>query len=322
VIRTIIFDPQGRLLNETGPPVVAQCLAEPGHLLWLDLQDPTPDELAQIQQEFRIHPLAIEDVMKGHQRPKVDHYDGYFYLVCYALIHSDGGSDFTPCELDIFVGRNYVITCHRKEIQVVSEALSRWEKSGARHEDGAGFLLYFVLDAVVDDYFPVLDAMDDRIEEFEQSLFTRFEEDCLREIFQLKRSLLTIRRVVAPLRDTVNQFARREQTMFVPSTVAYFQDVYDHVIRVVDTIDTHRDMLSGALEAYLSVLSNRLNDVMKKLTVFATVVGGAGLVLAAWGMNLKYVPFGEKPWAFVVVLAGAGVAALVGIVAAWWERWL
>ncbi len=321
MIRTIIFDPQGRRVTESGPPVIHHCLAEPGHLLWLDLLDPTPDELASVEREFGLHPLAMEDVAKGRQRPKLDAYDGYYYLVCYALVHGPAGPEFEPSQLNIFVGKNFVLTIHTEQIGILSQTLTRWEQAGCRHSDGVGFLLYFILDAVVDDYFPVLDAIDERIEELEQSLFTQFKEESLREIFALKRCLVTMRKVIAPLRDTVNQFVRREEPIFGSNTALYFADVYDHVLRVVDTLDTHRDILTGTLEAYLSVLSNRLNEVMKKLTALATVVGGAGLILGAWGMNLDHVPLKDKPWGFAAVLGGTIVAMLLGLLAAWKERW-
>jgi magnesium transporter len=322
VIRTVIFDPQGRRVTETGPPMIRQCLAQPGHLLWLDLIQPSPEELAQVQQEFGLHPLAMEDVAKGRQRPKLDIYDDHYYLVCYALVHSQNPAEFEPSQLNIFVGHNFVVTIHACEIGILSETLRRWEQGSVRHEDGVGFLLYFLLDSVVDDYFPVLDAVDERIEELEQSLFTRFREESLREIFAIKRSLVSMRKVVAPLRDAIGQFARRDEPMFGPHTTVYFSDVYDHVIRVVDTLDTHRDMLTGTLEAYLSVLSNRLNEVMKKLTALATVVGGAGLILAAWGVNLDHLPFKEKPWGFAAVIGVTVLTTLLGLLVAWRERWL
>src|SRR5262249_12860678 len=148
--------------------------------------DPTPEELTQLQQEFHFHSLAMEDVRKGRQRPKVDFYDDHFYLVCYALKYGEDATEFEACQLNVFVGERYVGTIHPHEIRAVSDALCRWEKGPPHREDGVGFLLYFLLDAVVDDYFPVLDAVDERIEVLEQALFTgEAEEEALREIFQL-----------------------------------------------------------------------------------------------------------------------------------------
>jgi magnesium transporter len=321
VIRTIILDAAGQCVRETGFPAVQHCLTQPGHVLWLDLLDPTEDELAGVQREFRLHPLAIEDVAKGRQRAKVDCYGDHFYLVCYALKHGDSGPAFEPCQLNVFVGRNFVLTVHAEEIGVLSETLARWEKGVHHREDGAGFLLYYILDAVVDDYFPVLDAIDDRVEALEQSLFTGFKEESLQEILQLKRSLVVMRRLVAPLRDTVYQFVHQEQPLFTPSTFVFFQDVYDHVIRVVEALDTHREMLTGTLEAYLGVQSTQLNQIMKKLTLMATIVGGAGLILGAFGMNITRLPLKDHPAAFAIVLSAALLVALVALGAAWRERW-
>jgi magnesium transporter len=321
VIRTVILDAAGHLVRETAPPAIQRCLAQPGHLLWLDLLDPTEEELALVQREFGLHRLAIEDLTRGGQRPKLDCYGDHFYLVCYALQHDVGCTEFEPRPLNVFVGKKFVLTIHAGEIGILSESRARWEKGVNHSEDGAGFLLYFILDAVVDDYFPVLDAIDERVEALEQSLFTSFKEESLKEIFQLKRSLVAMRRVVAPLRDTVHQFVRQEQPLFAPSTIVYFQDVYDHVIRVVEALDTHREMLTGTLEAYLGVLSSQLNQVMKKLTLMATIVGGAGLILGAWGMNITKLPLKDNPAAFPIILTAVCAVALVALGAARRERW-
>jgi magnesium transporter len=320
--RTIIFDPQGHLVKEMGPSAVEHSLKAEGYLLWMDVQDPTAEELELIQQEFHLHPLAIEDVVKGRQRPKLDSYEDHFYLVCYALTRGERLAQCEPCQLNVFVGANYIVTIHAGAVGILSETLARWEQGVSHREAGAGFLLYFILDAVVDDYFPMLDEIDDRIEALERSLFVSFQEEALQEIFQLKRSLVTMRRVIAPLRDVMHQFVRQEPLLLSPGIQVYFQDVHDHVIRVVESLDTHREILTGTLEAYLGALSSRLNQVIKKLTVLATVVGGVGVILAAWGMNVKHLPLHDDPRAFSLVLGGAVVASVAGLVTAWKARWL
>ncbi|MBI2267207.1 MAG: magnesium/cobalt transporter CorA [Armatimonadetes bacterium] len=268
--------------------LISDILPDRRNLVWVDVSDPTDSDMAVLKEEFEFHHLALEDAAKQQQRPKVDEYPGYFYLVIYALAYSEEDRQFTEREIDIFVGRNYMVTIHRDEIPAVQQSLQRWTQNPDMMGEGIGFLLYALVDRIIDEYFPVLDELDDRIEVLEQKIFEAFDPAALQEIFVLKRTLLKFRKILAPTRDIFNLLIRQDQPLFSHHTLLYFQDVYDHLIRILDAVDLCRDMLAGTLEAHLSVVSNRMSSVMKTLTIVATILMTAALITGFFGMNVEF----------------------------------
>lgn len=290
---------------------ISDVLDEAASLLWVDVVDPTPDDLRLLGEEFRFHPLAMEDATKRHQRPKIDFYDGFLFIVFYELeIHHARPE---TRELTLFVGKNYLVTVHDGAFEVVKETARRWRENVHLPGDrGVGLLVYSLLDAVVDGYFPIIDELSERIEDMEQAIFERSDQRIQQEIFMLKRDLLAIRRVLGPERDVMNVLVRRDSPVFEPGTIVYFQDIYDHLLRVMDAVDTYRDLLTGALDAYFTVTSNRLNQVVKTLTASSIILMSMTLVAGIYGMNFVYMPelhwLLGYPWALGLMLAvGAGL---------------
>jgi magnesium transporter len=290
---------------------ISDVLDAPETLLWVDVVDPNPDDLRLLGEEFQFHALAMEDAVKRHQRPKIDFYDGFVFIVFYALEIQDARP--RTRELALFVGKNYLVTVHDGVFEVVREMAQRWRENihlpGNR---GAGLLVYSLLDAVVDGYFPIVDELTERIEDLEQSIFERSDQPIQQEIFMLKRDLLAVRRVLAPERDVLNVLVRRDSPVFAAGTIVYFQDIYDHLLRVMDAVDTYRDLLTGALDAYLTVTSNRLNQVVKTLTASSIILMSMTLVAGIYGMNFVHMPELRwslgYPWALGLMLAvGAGL---------------
>jgi magnesium transporter len=280
------------------------------NLLWLDVIAPTPDELRLLAEEFAFHPLAMEDAAKRHQRPKIDFYDGFLFLVFYELAVADDRTEIH--ELSCFVGANYLVTIHERECVAVAAIAARWcgkpEELGKR---GVGFLVYALLDAIVDDYFPVVDAFSDRIEALEDRIFEQTDPHAQRDVFALRKDLTAIRRVLGPERDVMNLLVRRDSPALGEETVVYFQDVYDHILRVTDNLDAYRELLSGALDASLSVTSNRLNRVMKTLTASSIILMSMTLVASVYGMNFDHMP--ELHWRLGYAWA-LGLMAVIGVV--------
>ncbi|MDQ5851612.1 MAG: magnesium/cobalt transporter CorA [Chloroflexota bacterium] len=279
-------------------------IADPDTLVWMDIQDPGPEELAMLLEEFGFHPLALEDVATGQQRPKVDEYKGYMFVVTYGVAPSPGTREVQTFEVDLFIGRNYVVSLHHGRVPALEDAYGRWTRGGAMLSEGVGFLVYTMMDAIIDAYFPIVDAIEDKLDETELEMFTRFNEGTVQTLLELKRKLVTLRRVLYPLRETFNLFLRGDQSIFSANTRLYFQDVYDHILRILDVVDIERDMVASALDAHLTVISNRLNVTMKTLTVVSICVGGAGGLFGAWGMNIGGIPFADTPFGFFVVFGG------------------
>lgn len=259
------------------------------NLVWVDVSDPTSQDFDDLAREFNFHPLAIEDCRHRHQRPKVEEYQGYYFLVLYDASF-DEEHQLVLRELNIFLGANYLVTVHSEPIRSIATAERLWREWTDLAERGTGLLAYLLIDAVVDDYLPLLDTISDRLDELEDQIFEDLQPESLQEIFLIKKQLLFLRRAVTPLRDVFNTLLRREQQVFSRETAVYFQDVYDHLIRVADTIDTLRDLLGSTMDAYLSISGNRMNMVMKRLTAISTLLMSVTLIAGIYGMNFTYMP--------------------------------
>ncbi len=298
-------------------------ISDPKSLVWLDLSDPTPEDFTRIAEEFRFHPLAMEDAQKRHQRPKIDIYNDFFFLVFYAVRESMENVGFDTQEVAFFIGANYLVTVHHGRCDEIEGTVKRWRENVPQGDKvGPAILLYSILDAMVDNYFPVLDAVAERTDELERTIFEAESHEALEMIFRLRKNLLALRRVLAPERDLMSTMARRDVELLGEETSVYFQDVYDHVLRVTDAIDTYRDLLAGALDAYLSVTSNNLNKVMRTLTSWSIILMSLALISGIYGMNFVHMP--ELSLSYGYYAALAGMLVLGAVLFAWFKRidWL
>ncbi|HEY9898196.1 MAG TPA: magnesium/cobalt transporter CorA [Pantanalinema sp.] len=280
-------------------------------VLWIDLEGTDRADVEWLKGCFGFHPLALEDCLQSGQRPKLDHYDGYAFLDFYSASFDPARARLTTEEIDLFIGEGYLVTAHKAPMPALDEVRTRWQESAESAGGGASYLLYLLLDTVVDEYFPVVDKMEEQLEAFEEMLFERFEQSVITRIFTLKKDLLLMRKVVAPTRDVCLLLLRRESHLIAPGTAVYLQDVYDHLIRVADSIDTYRDLVSGAIDAYLSVIANRTNDTMKRLTSISAVLMSVTLVAGIYGMNFPHMPELSWKWGYEFALGLMIAIALV-----------
>ena len=297
-------------------------IRDPSNVVWMDVQDPGPAELSMLSEEFGFHPLALEDVATGQQRPKMDEYKGYTFVVTYGVVH---GVDITTprtFEVDLFIGRNYVVSLHRGRVPALESALGRWTRGGAMLREGVGFLVYTVMDTIIDAYFPIIDAIEDELAKIETEMFARFRQQDVQRLLELKRTLFALRRVLYPLREIFNLFLRRDQPLFSANTLVYFQDVYDHILRILDVLDIERDMVTSTLDAHQAVISNQINVTMKTLTVVTVLVAVAGLVFGAWGMNFEEIPLRAAPWGFWGVVSSTITLLVIALGISRWRGWL
>jgi magnesium transporter len=304
---------EGKLAEEGFEPArVSDFLADPESLVWLDLEDPGPADLTLIEEEFGLHPLAVEDASKGGQRPKVDVYEGFFFIVMHAL-RLDAG-ELTDQELHVFVGKQYLITIRYAPAFDLAPVLRRWERQPELTREGGGFLLYALLDEVVDGYFQVVERLEDASDDLEDLVFSeRVPEDIQQRIFALKKKAIEFRRLVIPLREVLD-LLQEEPRLVTGPLAAYYRDVLDHVIRTSEFIDNVRELLTTVLEAHLSQVSNRLNVVMKQLTSWASIILVPTLIAGVYGMNFRHMP--ELSWLFgypfaLGLMAASGVALFV-----------
>jgi len=281
-----------------------------GNIIWADVSDPTSRDFEELAEEFGFHHLSIEDCQNAHQRPKVEEYTGYYFIVLYEAELAGPNDRLELRELNIFLGKNYLVTVHSRPIRAIATASRLWHEWTDRAEQGAGLLAYLLIDGIVDDYLPLLDIMSDRMDDLEDSIFGVWRAEVIEEIFSIKKKLLYLRRSITPLRDVFNTMLRREQPIFPRETHVYFQDVFDHLIRVADTIDALRDMLSSTMDAYLSVSGNRMNKVMKRLTSISTILMSVTLIAGIYGMNFALMPELRWRYGYVFALTSMVVVAL------------
>jgi len=296
VLKTIVLDRETKTFTQVDDPdEISELCKNPPNIIWVDVADPTSADFEELAKEFGFHPLSIEDCRNEHQRPKVEEFQGYYFIVLYEA-ELVLGRHLELRELNIFLGKNYIVTVHSQPIHSLEGAEHLWRGWTDLAERGTGLVAYLMIDAIVDAYMPLLDTLSDRMDELEDRIFVDFQVEALEEIFRIKKDLLFLRRSVTPLRDVFNTLLRREQQIFSRETYIYFQDVFDHLIRVADTIDTLRDLLGATMDAYLSVSGNRMNMVMKRLTSISAILMSVTLIAGIYGMNFDFMP--ELKWRY------------------------
>lgn len=290
-----------QFLPECSVAAISDMVARPEVIVWTDVSDPTSQDFLDLAEEFGFHPLSIEDCQHGHQRPKIEEFKGYYFIVMYEA-HLNSEQDLELRELNMFLGKDFLVTVHSKPIRAIETARRVWPRWIDRAHEGSGLLAYLLIDAMVDDYMPLLDTVSETMDELEDEIFEVFKPESIEKIFYIKKQLLQLRRHVTPLRDVFNTMLRREQPIFARETHIYFHDVFDHTIRVSDTIDTLRDMLASIMDAYLSVSNNRMSMIMKRLTSISTILMSVTLIAGIYGMNFDFMPELHWPFGYAYVL--------------------
>ncbi len=255
--------------------------------IWVDFENPSDAEIKLLETRFGFHHLAVEDVRHGQQRPKMEDYGNYSFITLRVPSEKarEGATQF-----NIFLGHNFLVTVNRETIPSEQNVIERCNKNPQLLLKGADFVLYTILDTFVDNMFPKIAELDDRVDDLEDRIFEEQSTELLEELFKLKRDVVQYRRVIWPLRDVLNVLARRDSSFVHEKNTVYFRDVYDHLVRLSESIDSIRDVITSAMEAYLSVVSNNLNAVMKKLAVITAMVMVPALIAGIYGMNFKYMP--------------------------------
>jgi len=303
------------LTDEVTRPNIERALKE-DDLLWLDLEDTGPDTIALLREVFKIHPLAIEDAQEFNQRPKIEDYDDFVSMVAY------GARELNQplVEVHAFYAEHFLVTVHRDSVPAISHACTTLTRVPTTRRLVA---LYRLLDALVDSMFPFLAALDDQIDDLQDEIFVNPKQEQLSALFALKRQLVDMRKLVTPQRDMLSSMLTQVIPIpgMTPDTERYVRDLYDHLIRISDLVDSYRDLLGGSLEAYMSMVSNRLNDQMKQLTIIATVFLPLSFLTGFFGQNLGWlVNHIGSLTAFLIFGVGTEVAAVIGLLVLFKKR--
>jgi magnesium transporter len=306
------FDPAARAKR-------ASDLAESGwasdsaSTVWIDLDAPTAEELRLLERPFAFHPLAIEDCLTPEHQPKIEDFGPYLFLIFRGIDFAASEEGFHTTKLAAFLGPNYLVTYHRLPMRSVTAVLAKYEQdeTGSLFR-GVDYLLYEILDHLVEFYFPVLETLEGEIERVEARIFEQDDEGTLDAILQLKRRVLEIKRAVAPHRELFGRIARNEFEEITPQTLVFYRDLYDSTYRLAEVADSYRDLLSGTLDAHISMMSQRLNEVMKVLTIFATIMLPLTFIAGVYGMNFDYLP--ELHWRYgYFAVWGVMIAVAAGL---------
>jgi magnesium transporter len=301
------------VLAAEGFPVadVSEHIAEPSSVVWLDFCEPTAEDLVAISEELGLHPLAVEDAVQPHERPKLDRYATHLFVTAYTVDLDATTGQLRTHEVAAFVTSNALVTVRKTEGFAIDEVMARWDQSADLAKYGVGFLLHGLVDYVVDTHFDAVQALDTHIEALQDRLFDDHPKDreMQRRTFELRKSLVLFRRAVLPMREVVNALLRRDLHVVAEEMAPYFQDVYDHVLRVTEWTESLRDLVTTILETHLSVRSNRLNVVMKQVTSWAAIIAVPTAITGFYGQNVPYPGFGHESGFVASTLITLGLSA-------------
>ncbi|HEX3706575.1 MAG TPA: magnesium transporter CorA family protein, partial [Mycobacteriales bacterium] len=274
------------------------------------------DDLALIAEEFGLNPLAVEDATSERQRPKLDHYDDHIFISLYDVGLTDDGQ-LVSHELAVFAAERYLITVRKTPGYSIDQVVARWDDNMNLAPHGVGFMLWGLLDVVVDGHFETVEQLDDRIDSLEDLLFEPSQTGTAvqRESYDLRKSLVRIRRVVLPTREVLNSLMRRENDLVDDALMPYYQDVYDHVLRAADWTDSLRDLVSTIMETHLTIQGNRMNEIMKKVTSWAAITAVPAVITGYYGMNVLTYPHSDtRAGGYAALGLMAGIVGLLYVV--------
>lgn len=300
---------EGKRLRDIPAQDISEYIQRDNCFVWVALKDAEPDELAQMQQEFGLHHLAVEDARNGHQRPKIEEYGDLLFLVLHTLEIVDG--ELSVGEVAIFVEENYVLSVRSRSQQGFLGVRARCEREPGQLKQGPAFVLYALMDAVVDRYFPIIDALESELDAIEEKIFTQKNQRAnIERLYELKRKTTQLKHAVGPLIDAVGRLHGGRVPAVCANTQEYFRDVHDHLQRIDTTINAVRDTISTAIQVSLSLVAVEENEVNKRLASWAAIFAVATLFVGIWGMNFTVMP--ELDWKFGYPLALGIVTGVCG----------
>ena len=300
---------------------IPRLLKDESGIFWVDFEAPTLADDQILLDVFRFHPLTVEDCRANRHHPKVEEFPDYLYFIVHAIRTDSSPDRFNTVELDGYLGKNYVVTYHHEPFTSINKVKQSITVSPVTCQRGAPFILHHIIDNVVDEYLPVMDDFDERINGLEDNIFSirQPNNEILEEILALKRSLLRVKRISSKQLEVLYRMSHGQFDLISGPVLPFFRDIFDHLVRVTDLAESYRDLISGSLEAYLSVVSNRLNEIMKVLTIFSAIMLPLTFIAGVYGMNFDYMPelhsrygyFGA--WIVMIIVA-------VGMLYLFWIR--
>jgi magnesium transporter len=304
---------------------IASALASGEGTLWVDIDTRKSEQVALLTDVFHFHPLAIEEAVNPESRVKLEEFDRYVLLIVRTIAFLETTED--PYDLDtvnisFFLGKNYLVTVHGADTNPVEATEQLLQRKPELVAHGPARLMHAIVDQAVDAYFPIIDKLDEFMDSLEEKIYGTFDQNALREVFAVKRLVLSLRRHLAPERDALSVLTNRPSALLTPDTQIYFRDIQDHVLRIYDALENFRDLLSSTLDSYLTQVSNRLGMATKALAVVATVTLPFVVVSGMWGMNFEHIPLHTHPHGFMILVFGQLAISLLILAGLKWRKLL
>jgi magnesium transporter len=307
IVNCVVYA-EGRRVADIDLEAISDWVAREGHFVWIGLHEPSEVILRTLQEELALHELAVEDALSAHQRPKLEEYAGCLFVVLRTASWNPHERVVDQGETHVFVGQRYVMSVRHGRTLGYADVRARAESTPRLLQHGPGFVLYALMDSIVDRYFAVADALEEEVGKLEVQIFAeQVARDVAQRIYDLKWEVMEVKRAVSPLIDVCNRLVRYDQGLIAEEVRPYFRDVYDHVVRINESVDRVREVLTAALEANLTLTSIRQNEVMKTLAGWAAIFAAATLMAGIWGMNFEHMPELRAWWGYPASLAAMAV---------------
>lgn len=304
MIKSVFFPQNNGSFSTINIEEIPEYLQRTDGFIWVSLEQTNANEIEQLlDHQFHFHPLTIEDCLSnGYQTAKIDDYNEYLFIIAHAIITNENFDDLQNTELDIYLAKNYIVTVTtEKSMPPINKMWTRIQRDYRVYSHGTDFFCHAILDMLVDDYMPLIDKMESEIDWMEDAVVERPNPETLAKLLSLKHAIMSLRRIIFPLREVINRLSRGEFSQITKQTQMYFRDIYDHIMRIQDLTDTIRDIVSGSMDIYLNSTSLRLNEVMKALTIVSTIFLPLSFVAGVYGMNFIHMPGLASKYGFLII---------------------
>ncbi len=307
-----VFNKKSDLRTDFELGATLERFKEQQDVVWINLQEPTPEELKIIGNTLGLHELTLEDLQNPKVRPKVEEFEDHLFVVFKAMNFNVGEDILDVINLNFLLFKNTLITVHLKPLLSIPEILEEIRKQPNVMGKGPAFIMYSILDRVIDRYFPLIEELDDTTEDIQSRIFEKFDPEVSATIFEWKTKVAHLRRRTGPQREIMMSLANRPHPLIPTKVQVYFRDVYDHLIRIHDNLESYREILQGAMDSYMTQVSNRMNQVMKTLSIVATIMLPLGILTGLYGTNFEILPGSKEPggfWIFLAIIVVFGLSA-------------
>jgi magnesium transporter len=322
MIKSLVLEDRKNLIENPSEERIKKFLSNRRNFIWMDFEKPTKKEYDLLSKIFNFHPLTIEDCKQPAEFPKIDQFEDYIFMIFHRIYSRPKNGSLETVEYNVYLGKNFIVTIHDEPSDNINRTFEKCKEHPKFFAKGVDFVLHEIIDKMVDKYFPLLIYWDERIEKLEDDIIDGRVEEALEKIIKLKRDISELKRGIGPQREVINRLARRDFPFISERAGIYFRDVYDHIMRTYSILDSYRDLLSGVFDAYLSTVSNKTNEVMKTLTVIATIFMPITFIASVYGMNFRFMPELYFPFAYFLVLLAMLIISIGMVIYFRRKEWL